>query len=234
MNAHIFLCWFFCCKLLAALLEKKGTGEDLNELHRRRRIVDIWAAQMEMSKREALRNGRILTVSNEEVAQDLGLPHWAPVMIIVPPTIVPNWVKEFKTWGHFGVELYEGNHREKALDRIKQGYSEILICKKSMFMKKADFKEISTVRWKMVVVDEMHLLKNVDGIATVHLRTLRDDCDCRVVGLTGTLMQNNHEELWTLIDLVAKNYLGPWDDFKEDFAKPIKLSRCVVMNDSQY
>ena len=218
--------------LISALLEKKGTGEDLLELHRRRKTVDAWAAQMEISKREALRNGQILTVSNEEIAQDLDLPRWAPILILVPPSIVPNWINDFNSWGHFGIELYEKG-RERALDRIKQGYSEILICRKSVFMKRADFKEISSVRWKMVVVDEMHLFKKMDGIATVHLRTLRDKCDCSVVGLTGTLMQNNHEELWTLIDLVAKNYLGPWETFKEDFEKPIKLSRYEAIQNAE-
>jgi hypothetical protein len=48
-----------------------------------------------------------------------------------------------------------------------------------------------------------------------------------VLGMTGTLMSNDHSELWNLIDLVETNYLGDWDEFKVQIAQPIKLARYV-------
>jgi SNF2 family DNA or RNA helicase len=43
--------------------------------------------------------------------------------------------------------------------------------------------------------------------------------------MTGTLMQNDHTELWNLIDLVETGYLGDWEDFKHRTAIPIKIAR---------
>lgn len=46
-----------------------------------------------------------------------------------------------------------------------------------------------------------------------------------VLGMTGTLMSNNHMELWNLIDLTESNYLGNWDEFRDKIADHIKLGR---------
>jgi SNF2 family DNA or RNA helicase len=46
-----------------------------------------------------------------------------------------------------------------------------------------------------------------------------------VLGMTGTLMQNNHGELWNLIDLVETDYLGDASTFKYHYEQPIKHGR---------
>jgi SNF2 family DNA or RNA helicase len=46
-----------------------------------------------------------------------------------------------------------------------------------------------------------------------------------VLGMTGTLMQNDHKELWNLIDLIETDYIGSWDEFKNEVANPIKVAR---------
>jgi hypothetical protein len=33
---------------------------------------------------------------------------------------------------------------------------------------------------------------------------------CQVIGLTGTVMQNNHAELWTVFNIVEEDLFGPW------------------------
>lgn len=38
-------------------------------------------------------------------------------------------------------------------------------------------------------------------------------------------MQNDHKELWNLIDLVETDYLGSWEDFRGDTADAIKYGR---------
>lgn len=42
-------------------------------------------------------------------------------------------------------------------------------------------------------------------------------------------MQNDHKELWNLIDLVETGYLGSWEEFKQDTARAIKLGRYVAL-----
>jgi SNF2 family DNA or RNA helicase len=40
-----------------------------------------------------------------------------------------------------------------------------------------------------------------------------------------TLMQNNHKELWNLVDLVQTNFFGTKDEFSNFVANPIALGR---------
>jgi SNF2 family DNA or RNA helicase len=45
--------------------------------------------------------------------------------------------------------------------------------------------------------------------------------------MSGTVMQNNHDELWSVVELVQPGYLGEWDLFEQEYAVPLKLARYV-------
>jgi SNF2 family DNA or RNA helicase len=107
------------------------------------------------------------------------------------------------------------------------GIIEVMICPKSMFERKDNFENLLQCKWKIVIIDEFHAFKNEKGHLATNLRMMRDTIECVVVGLTGTIMQNHHKELWNLIDLASKNFLGPWSEFEAKYARPIKLARYV-------
>jgi SNF2 family DNA or RNA helicase len=134
-------------------------------------------------------------------------------------------VNEFDTWGHFNVSVYAGSNREKAIDEVFNGSSFILIAGKALFTRDSDFINFTRIEWKLVFVDEFHEFKNHKSRAFLCLKQLRDDFECPIVGMTGTLMQNNHDELFTLIDLVRPGLLEDRRSFLEYTSKPIKLAR---------
>ncbi|KAL7552810.1 hypothetical protein ACHAWF_017268 [Thalassiosira exigua] len=138
-------------------------------------------------------------------------------------TLIPQI--EFQTWGHFNVGVYQGPNREKALDRIKDGLDSILIVGKSLFIRAGDYDQIATVEWSLVIVDEFHEFKNGKSQGYMRLADLRDNSGCPVIGMTGTLMQNNHDELYYLIDLVRPGLLGDIKEFKNEISKPIMYAR---------
>merc|ERR1719187_2648344 len=71
-----------------------------------------------------------------------------------------------------------------------------------------DAKVLSRVPWKYIVVDEGHRLKNTNCKLMAELKTYR--CSNRLL-LTGTPLQNNLDELWSLL-----NFLMPdiFDDVR--------------------
>lgn len=67
--------------------------------------------------------------------------------------------------------------------------------------------------------------QNPKGQLSTKLRKLKSDHRSLVLGMTGTLFQNDHMELWNLVDLVETGYLGDWDEFRNTTGKAIKLGR---------
>jgi len=177
------------------------------------------------------------TISNKKNSKnlpnnDMFLPKWAPILIVVPPSVIDNWKNELNAWGHFAVSEFQGDHRMKSLERVKNGMDEILICGKSLFAhRNGGFDSINEIPWKLVIVDEFHEYKNQKSQAFERLEELRisSRCGCPIVGLSGTIMPNNHKELWTLVSLVRPGLLGDWKSFYNQISKPIMLSRCVKM-----
>ena len=60
-----------------------------------------------------------------------------------------------------------------------------------------------------------------------NLRELKAKHRALVISMTGTLMSNDHKELWNLVDLVETDYLGSWEEFKNETADIIKFGRYV-------
>ena len=133
---------------------------DLIELRRRRHIVSEKLKAIRAQREQALLQGRMITVNTlEDWKMDLNMPDWYPVLIIVPPTTLQNWRNEFASWTHFGVAAYIGEGRDQALEKVRRGSAEVLLTAKSLFMQQAGFKELNTIPWKLVIIDEFHLFK---------------------------------------------------------------------------
>jgi SNF2 family DNA or RNA helicase len=72
-------------------------------------------------------------------------------------------------------------------------------------MVNADHAFLSRVPWQYVVVDEAHRLKNKDCKLTEELRAFQTE---HWLLLTGTPLQNNTEELWSLLNLMNPTEFG--------------------------
>lgn len=120
--------------------------------------------------------------------------------------------------------------RSQALEQAKNGTAEVMVIGISLFTRPEHFKLLLDVDWKVIMVDEYHEYKTTTGNAHKNIITLqtnnRNSLQFRpVVGLTGTLMQNSHKELWSLSSIIDRDAFGTYNDFKETFETPIKLSR---------
>lgn len=203
------------------------------EINRRKKLIAERNTRIRLEKDEALRDGRIVWKSHDALElPELDLPAWGPVLIFSPSSVVTNWVEDFKAWAHFSVAVYAGASREAALQSIEDGTAEVLVCAHSQIQDNEAFHRLkdANVKWKAIIGDELHLFKNEDAVKTRNLRALRDQHACVIIGLTGTLMQNEHKELWNLADIVAQGHFGPWQQFEAEFARPIKLSRLEMSN----
>ncbi|KAE8633255.1 hypothetical protein XENTR_v10001829 [Xenopus tropicalis] len=141
-------------------------------------------------------------------------------LIVSPLSVLYNWKDELETWGYFRLTLIHGNKKDSEISRLKQGKFEIALTTYETLRLCLD--EINSIDWSAVVVDEVHRIKNPKARVTQVMKEIR----CKVrIGLTGTILQNNMEELWCVMDWAVPGYLGSSSQFKEKFSNPVEYGQ---------
>ncbi len=79
-----------------------------------------------------------------------------------------------------------------------------------------DFAELTAVEWELLVVDEAHRLKSNSSKLAVNLRDDRFVFNHTLL-LTGTPIQNNMNELWSLMNVIDPETFDDCDDFMEQY-----------------
>ena len=85
-----------------------------------------------------------------------------------------------------------------------------------------DISYISKHDYNYCVLDEGHIIKNSQSKLAKAVKQISSNH--RLI-LTGTPIQNNVVELWSLFDFLMPGFLGTEKMFQERFAKPIAASR---------
>jgi len=226
--------------LLAALQKKTGTEKDLKFIHQRAVYLEQKAIERRNESDLAMLKGTTnIPKQSSTTAEIKERARWkgesgdfSPCLIIVPPSVIDNWSNEFNAWGHFAVSIFQDKEKRAfSLEQASSGMSDVMICGRALFSRPESFASISSVEWKMIVVDELHEYNKSTTQSYKCLLDLRLKCCCPLIGMTGTLMSNNHKELWTLVDLVQPNHLGPWKTFRKHFSDPIKRARAKEAKD---
>jgi len=83
---------------------------------------------------------------------------------------------------------------------------------------KRDIDLINKLKWHYCVLDEGHLIKNPKSKTAIHVKTIC--CAYRLI-LSGTPIQNNVLDLWSLFDFLMPGFLGNQQWFKKHFSAPI-------------
>jgi DNA excision repair protein ERCC-6-like 2 len=81
------------------------------------------------------------------------------------------------------------------------------------------FAELNAIHWLCGVFDEVHKLKDVKSQITIKCMAFANP---RHYGLTGTAMQNNYDELYTLLNWAQPGCLGSLKQMRARFIDPIK------------
>ena len=209
------------------MFNKTGSKRDFLDIQRRNNLVTKHILQVQRYKDQALHMGEVVDENIEDWQTSLSLSPWHPVMIIVPPTILDTWLNAFTTFSYFSVSCYSSKRKNDTINSVLYGSTDILLVTKSAFQDKKHLDELKRLRWKLVIIDEFHNFKNYKAKISLHLRELKQLHRPLILGMTGTPMQNNHTELWNLVDLIETNYFGTKDEFKTNIDRPITLGRYV-------
>ncbi|XP_061546171.1 lymphoid-specific helicase [Phycodurus eques] len=137
-----------------------------------------------------------------------------PFLVVAPLSTLPNWINEFKRFTpEVSVLLYHGPQTErgkllKHIHKSQGSLSMFPVVVTSFEIAMIDRKFLQRCQWKYLIVDEGHRIKNLNCRLVQELKLLPTD---NKLLLTGTPLQNNLAELWSLL-----NFLLPevFDDLK--------------------
>ncbi len=148
-------------------------------------------------------------------------------LIICPPSLCGHWEAEIKNYcpslteSAQSVFVYSGTAAERRgqFAASIQG-TEVVVTSYDVI--RSDFELFSKIEWNYCILDEGHLIKNPKTKLAAAIKSLSTR---RRLLLSGTPIQNNLLELWSLFEFLMPGYLGEEKEFAAAFAKPIAVAQ---------
>ena len=135
----------------------------------------------------------------------------APVLIVLPPSLVFNWLDEWERFAP-GIRVRDCLRKADWEDVLKE--AEIVLTTYDRM--RLDIQELEKRRFEIVVFDEAHNLKNISASRTrAAARLNRRFTLC----LTGTPVENNASEFYSVLTAAVPGIFGSHQDYKEAFRK---------------
>ncbi|KAK9468397.1 SNF2 family N-terminal domain-containing protein [Lipomyces arxii] len=143
------------------------------------------------------------------------------VLIVCPVTLINNWRRELRKWlGRERVAVFVVDAKSNLLDFTKGRVYQVMIIGYEKLRLVQN--ELMDVTFDLLVCDESHRLKSSTSKSAKALNSLKTP---RRVMLTGTPIQNDLGEFYTMIDFVNPDLFSSYNAFKREFELPIIRSR---------
>ncbi|MGZ5441913.1 MAG: DEAD/DEAH box helicase [Thermoanaerobaculia bacterium] len=148
--------------------------------------------------------------------------HQRPVLLICPTSVTGNWLREAQRFTpSLPVLLHHGTSRargEKLLEKIES--SALVVSSYSLLHR--ELETLTKVPWRGVVLDEAQNIKNSETKQAKAARALSADFR---IALTGTPVENNVGDLWSVMEFLNPGLLGSASEFRSSFFLPIQTFR---------
>ena len=141
-----------------------------------------------------------------------------PALVVAPTSVVANWLAEARRFAPtLNVATYDG----PAADRTRrlEGLGPFDLVLATYGVLQVDAEKLAEVEWSTVVLDEAQAIKNP---ATKRARAARGLKAAFRLVTTGTPIQNNVMDLYSLFAFLSPGMLGSLSRFRRRFALPIE------------
>ena len=144
---------------------------------------------------------------------------FGPFLIVAPLSTTTNWVEEFNKWTpDIPVVLYHGSKQDRETIRRKElkqpGSDKFPVVVTSYEICMNDRKFLANFGWKFIIIDEGHRLKNLNSRL---IRELQSYQSANRLLITGTPLQNNLTELWSLLHFLMPSIFDKLESFESWF-----------------
>ncbi|CQR46608.1 RNA polymerase-associated protein RapA [Paraliobacillus sp. PM-2] len=136
-----------------------------------------------------------------------------PTLLVLPKSLIDNWIKEMDKFAPMlsgNVYVHLGSNRIKDPTIISK-FDIVLTTYQTLIR---DQLVMGRVDWQMVICDEAQAIKNPSTGASVVVKALKNRGR---IALTGTPVENNLTELWSIVDFVQPGILGSLKEFRNSY-----------------
>ena len=139
-----------------------------------------------------------------------------PTLVVAPTSVCPNWLDEARRFApSLNPMLFSEGDRAKMV--AEAGPLDVVVVSYGLVTRETEL--FASRTWQTLVLDEAQAIKNYQ---TKRFQAVTEiPADFRLA-TTGTPIENNLDELWTLFHFLNPGLLGSRDMFTKRFANPIE------------
>ncbi len=160
----------------------------------------------------------IQTLALVELDRELGEKR--PVLLVCPTSVVGNWEKEAARFTPgMKVMVHHGGGRKRGQEfRAEAARHAMVVSSYALLLR--DEEMLRGMDWAGLILDEAQNVKNAE---TKQARAARGIQSGYRIALTGTPVENNVGDLWSLMEFLNEGLLGTHAEFKRKFFVPIQV-----------
>ncbi len=142
-----------------------------------------------------------------------------PTLVVAPVSVGFNWVNETTRFAPtLRPHLYRDTERGEFLESVGPG--DLVVASYGLLLRDAEY--FTKIRWGSLVLDEAQFIKNSRTKSAQVVREL--NAEWRLT-LTGTPVENQLGDLWSLFRATSPGLFGSWERFRERYADPIEKQK---------
>lgn len=136
-------------------------------------------------------------------------------IVITPTSLIHNWKSEFENFApslNIGIVHGSKKERESIIDNLEN--IDVLLTTYGSL--RNDCEKYENINFDYIIIDEAQNIKNPTSITTDAVKSIKAKCK---FALTGTPIENNLLELWSIFDFIMPGYLYNVSKFNAIFIR---------------
>ncbi len=189
-------------KLGACLADDMGLGKTIQ-------VIDLLLQLKEGESPSKKRKKNSKSTSGRQ-------PAGRPSLLIVPASLIGNWQQEVTRFAP-QLTMFVAHRSESDAQTLEQMANDTDKSLKGVDVVLTSYAQarkaqwIAEVNWNLIILDEAQAIKNSNSAQTRAIKKIRANCR---IALTGTPVENQLGDLWSLMDFCCPGLLGTSREFK--------------------
>ncbi len=159
-----------------------------------------------------------------EVISFLSVKDINDAIIVVPKALLYNWEHEFEKFDNTKEVVVIDGSKEKREEKLKNSKNKIILTSYNSIIN--DYKLYENRNFGCVIIDEAQYIKNSQTKTARCVKMLKGNF---YIALTGTPIENNLLELWSIFDFILPGYLSDLNSFNKKYKVKDEVSNLELL-----